>query len=79
MPQGDGTGPHGQGPRTGRGRRGTGGRGQGGGFGAGPKGDCLCPACGFRVAHQLGVPCYDMKCPKCSAVMGRERVTGIND
>ena len=69
MPGGDGTGPGGQGPGTGRG----GGRGRMGGFSAGPVGKCVCPACGTMVEHQIGVPCYDMKCPKCGAVMTRER------
>ena len=60
MPRGDGTGP------IGRGRR-----GQGGGFGLGPTGDCICPNCGHREPHQLGVPCYSRKCPKCGAPMTR--------
>ncbi len=72
MPRGDGTGPRGRGSGTGRGRRGAGGRGQGGGFRAGAEGNCVCPACGVKVAHELGVPCYNMKCPKCGGVMSRE-------
>ena len=64
MPGGDGTGPVGQGPIGGRGR---GRRGQG----MGPEGDCLCPNCGHREAHQLAVPCYSRKCPKCGAPMTR--------
>ena len=73
MPRGDGTGPRGQGPGTGRGmRRPQGGnRERGGGFGAGPGGDCVCPNCGERVSHQLGTPCYEQKCPKCGAAMTR--------
>lgn len=75
MPGGDGTGPSGQGPGTGRGRRagrGQGGRGRMGGFAAGPGGQCVCPSCGHKVAHQAGVPCTDRKCPKCGAAMTRE-------
>jgi hypothetical protein len=79
MPRGDGTGPRGQGRGTGRGRRGAGGLRQGGGIRAGPEGNCVCPACGLKVAHKLGVPCYDMQCPKCGGMMSRERVTGLND
>ena len=60
MPWGDGTGPPG-----GRGR------GRGGGFGQGPGGDCICPNCGHREPHQLGVPCYTRKCPKCGTLMTR--------
>ena len=75
MPRGDGTGPAGQGPGTGRGLgagRG-GGRGRGGGFAMGPGGDCVCPNCGKMVPHQVGTPCYRMKCPNCGATMTRQR------
>jgi Na+-translocating ferredoxin:NAD+ oxidoreductase subunit B len=58
MPGGDGTGPAG----GSRGRR---------GFGMGPGGDCICPNCGHREPHQLAVPCYSRKCPKCGAPMSR--------
>jgi hypothetical protein len=81
MPRGDGTGPFGQGPGTGRGMgRGLGrGAGQGGGrgrmgsFGLGPGGNCVCPSCGATMAHQVGVPCYQVKCPKCGQPMTRQR------
>ncbi|MDY6967628.1 MAG: hypothetical protein SVR08_03080 [Spirochaetota bacterium] len=75
MPRGDGTGPPGGGgPGTGRGRSGGTGRiGRMGGArpGAGPSGNCLCPSCGATVAHQAGIPCYDIKCPKCGTAMVR--------
>lgn len=67
MPKGDGTGPLGQGPETGRGR----GRARGGRPGAGPGGECACPACGEKVPHQAGVPCANLKCPKCGTPMVR--------
>ena len=70
MPGGDGTGPQGQGPMTGRGRAGRG-RGQGGGFAQGPSGECRCPNCGFQEPHQVGVPCFNKKCPKCGSPMTR--------
>lgn len=63
MPRGDGTGPKGQGPRTGR--------GMGGGFAAGPGGYCVCPNCGEKVPHQLGTPCFEQKCSKCGTAMTR--------
>jgi len=51
--------------------RGRGGRGRMGGFGLGPSGDCVCTSCGHTVPHQRGVPCYQMKCPKCGSPMTR--------
>ena len=81
MPGGDGTGPDGQGPISGRGRgrgqgqgrgRGQGqGRGLGGGFARGPDGECRCSNCGNTEPHQLVIPFYDKKCPKCGSPMTR--------
>ena len=52
--------------------RGRGGRGRmGGQFAAGPGGTCVCPKCKHKVPHQVGVPCYQMKCPKCGTLMVR--------
>ena len=72
MPRGDGTGPLGQGPYTGRGT-GTGrGQGTGGGrMGLGPGGNCICPTCGMKAGHQAGMPCATIKCPKCGIRMVR--------
>ena len=76
MPKKNGTGPKGQGPDTGRGgrgrSRGSGGQGQGGGFAAGTGGYCVCPNCGEKAAHQMGIPCYEQKCPKCGEDMTRQ-------
>lgn len=33
--------------------------------GRGPEGNCVCPQCGYQTAHQRGIPCSDLKCPKC--------------
>jgi hypothetical protein len=71
MPRRDGTGPGGPGAGGGRGR-GGGPKGRGGGFAAGPGGYCVCPSCGVRVEHQLGVSCLATKCPRCGAAMTRE-------
>ena len=72
MPRGDGTGPRGQGPGTGSGRGQDRGQSGGGRFGAGPAGFCKCVACGEKIAHQAGTPCYGVKCPKCGATMTRD-------
>jgi hypothetical protein len=37
-----------------------------------PKGHCLCPACGTKVAVYTEVPCYIMHCPKCGIQMVKE-------
>jgi hypothetical protein len=64
---------------SGRGGRRGGGRGAGRGPGrmggpqaAGPGGYCVCPACGHREQHTVGVPCYEQRCPECGAQMVRE-------
>jgi len=55
----------------GRGQGQGGGRGRMGGRGLGTGGDCVCPSCGTRVAHQRGNPCNQRACPKCGAMMTR--------
>jgi electron transport complex protein RnfB len=60
----------GAGGGQGRGQGQGGGR-RGGGFGGGPGGFCVCPACGQKVPHQRGVPCFEVKCPDCGTVMTR--------
>ena len=37
-----------------------------------PKGHCLCPTCGNKVAVYTEVPCYIMHCSKCGAQMVKE-------
>ncbi len=74
MPLRNGTGPYSQGPGTGQGLRQGPGRGrQPAGFGLGPSGQCVCPKCGTRVAHQRSIPCYEQKCPKCGTPLTRTR------
>jgi predicted DNA-binding protein (UPF0251 family) len=48
------------------------GAGRMGRFAAGPNGNCICPKCGYKESHQIGVPCYQKKCPKCGSPMTRE-------
>ena len=60
----------------GRGAGRGGGRGRmGGPFAAGPGGICLCtnPECKNEIPHQAGMPCYQVKCPKCGSPMIRKR------
>ena len=49
------------------------GRGRMGSQSMGPGGFCVCPGCGTRLEHKQGVPCYEMKCPKCGIQMVREK------
>jgi len=67
MPNLDGTGPQGNGPRTGR------------GFGRGAQRrsngtkKCSCPKCGYVMDTQRGTPCTEIKCPKCNSTMKGEQ------
>ncbi len=76
MPRGNGTGPAGQGPRTGRGMGRSQGQSQGRGrmggpYAAGPGGNCVCPKCGATAAHAAGQPCTAISCPECGTKMTR--------
>jgi hypothetical protein len=81
MPRGDGTGPlrgRGVGAGRGMGQRLEGQRGGGmgrmgrTGAGMGPAGECICPKCGARAPHQVGVSCNMQKCPTCGTLMMRK-------
>lgn len=41
-------------------------------LGLGPEGSCVCPQCGFKKAHQPGVPCLQERCPHCGSALVRE-------
>ena len=41
----------------------------GGGRGAGGTDECICPKCGYETKHEKGIPCNQMKCPKCGTMM----------
>ncbi|WP_094228209.1 DUF134 domain-containing protein [Methanolobus psychrotolerans] len=75
MPGKDGTGPMGKGPggRHNRGREQKRGR-----FSEsvetgsnGPGQNCKCSGCGYEQPHTPGVPCGQIKCPKCGQTMVR--------
>lgn len=68
MPDRDGKGPDGREPVGGN----RGGGGRQGGRGAGPSGYCVCPSCGEKTTHKVGMPCTSLKCPKCGSPMVRE-------
>ncbi len=51
------------------------GRGRGMGMGrmaGGPPIACICPKCKTEISKQRGVPCAQMKCPKCGSPMIRK-------
>ena len=72
MPGGDGTGPRGQGPGTGRGMGGRNAPRENFSRGAGPGGECICPSCGTIQIHKSGQPCTEIKCSKCGTMMVRK-------
>lgn len=40
--------------------------------GRGPEGNCICEKCGYKIPHQRGVPCSDLKCLNCNINLKRE-------
>ncbi|RLI87234.1 MAG: hypothetical protein DRP01_02390 [Archaeoglobales archaeon] len=56
----------------GMGRRGMGRRRGRGPGGLGPSGFCVCPKCGYREPHEMGIPCRKKKCPNCGTTLVRE-------
>ena len=47
-------------------------RGEGRGVGGPRQGDggptqCWCPSCAYSMPHSRGLPCSEVKCPKCGA------------
>ncbi len=47
--------------------------------GLGPKGFCKCPKCEYKVEHEAGKPCRELKCPKCDVTLIREGSQRINE
>jgi len=50
----------------------------GGSLAAGPGGVCVCtnPECQSEISHHAGIPCYQVKCPKCGSPMIRQKIGG---
>ncbi len=60
------------------------GRGRGGGSGSGGQcgrgnrqkpdviGECYCPGCGLTIPHKAGIPCSQIKCPRCGGSLIRK-------
>jgi len=69
---GRGRGGMGSGGGQGQGRGGPGRGRMGGPLAGGAGGACLCPKCGHREPHEIGVPCMQKQCPKCGTAMTRE-------
>ncbi len=40
----------------------------------GPGGLCVCPECAATLPHERGIPCSQLRCPRCSAAMTRKSV-----
>jgi predicted DNA-binding protein (UPF0251 family) len=64
-------------PGMGRGRGAGMGAGMGRGIGrgrmaGGPPAVCICPKCKTEAPKQRGVPCAQIKCPKCGSLMMRK-------
>jgi predicted Fe-Mo cluster-binding NifX family protein len=38
----------------------------------GPGGLCVCPECAATLPHERGIPCSQLRCPRCSATMIRK-------
>jgi NAD-dependent SIR2 family protein deacetylase len=48
-------------------------------IGMGPSGSCVCVKCGYSAPKQRGVPCMDLKCPSCGAVLLRKGSDHYNE
>ncbi|MDK2848067.1 MAG: hypothetical protein PWP34_1420 [Desulfuromonadales bacterium] len=42
---------------------------------SGPPSHCFCPACGVKIPHEPGMPCFKQRCPKCGSPMTRQLVS----
>jgi cation diffusion facilitator family transporter len=40
--------------------------------GQGIGGECVCPKCGYKTAHQRGAPCSTLQCPNCKISLERQ-------
>ncbi len=40
--------------------------------GKGPEGYCQCSQCGYKIKHERGTPCFELKCPNCNINLKRK-------
>lgn len=41
-------------------------------LGRGPGGFCVCSKCGYKIPHQVGIPCSTISCPNCKINLKRQ-------
>lgn len=42
-------------------------------IGEGPGGYCICSECDYKILHERGTPCSNLRCPKCHLNLKREQ------
>jgi uncharacterized paraquat-inducible protein A len=55
------------------------GKRQGGRHRNGDNGYCVCPQCGYSVAHRAGVPCRTLACPTCKTTLVRSETSSLEN
>ena len=42
-------------------------------------GECICPNCGFKIPHEIEIPCHNKVCQKCGIIMTDLKSTDNSD